>query len=115
MIRNTALALVACVSLCLAGCATTGGLSTVNTGKALAVGWASLDAAALSVDTAVQAGKLKGPQAKTVHDDLVKARDALTVADAAYHGTAGATDPAAQIAIASAAVAEITLIVSGAK
>jgi predicted nucleic acid-binding protein len=115
MIKNAALALVACASLCLAACATGGGLDTVNSGKALAVGWSSLDAAAITVDAAVQAGKLRGPAAKTVHDDLVKARDALTAADAAYHGAASTTNPGAQIAIASAAVAEITLIVSGAK
>jgi hypothetical protein len=115
MIRNTALAIVACASLCLAGCATTGGLDTVNTGKALAVGWSSLDAAAIAADAAVQAGQLKGAQARTVAADLAKARDALVAADAAYHGAAGTTDPGIQIAIASAAVAEITLIVSGAK
>jgi hypothetical protein len=115
MIKRTALALVACASLCLGACASTGGLSPLNAGKAIAVGWSSLDAAAIAVDTAVQAGRLKGAQAQIVHDDLAKARDALLAADAAYHGAAGTTDLGAQIAIASAAVAEITIIVSGVK
>lgn len=95
----------------LAACAT---VSSVDVGKALAGGWAALDGASLASTTAVQAGKLKGAKAQVVSDDLKKAAAALKIADDAYHGVNKTANPSAQIAIATAAVAEITSIVTGA-
>jgi hypothetical protein len=99
------------VLLSLTGCATT----QVNSGKTLALAWQGLDAAALSADAAVQAGKLKGSQASTVALDIRKAKAALNTATAAYTATGAVQDPAAQIAIAAAATAEITAILISTK
>lgn len=105
------LAPLALTAALLAGCATA---AAVDAGKALAAGWAALDGASLAADTAVHAGKLHGQAAATVSTDIKKAAAALKIADDAYHGANKAADPLVQIAIATAAVAEITSIVTGA-
>ena len=97
----------------LGACASTS--ASVDSGKALALVWQGLDAAAISADAAVQAGKLKGVQAATVATDLRKAKAALNTATSAYLVAGTTSNPAAQIAIATAATAEIVAIVQGLK
>ena len=91
----------------LAGCAT----AQVNAGKSLALAWQGLDAAAVSADVAVKAGKLSGSNAALVAADLRKAKAALLAATNAYTASGSTADPSAEIAIAVAATSEIVSIV----
>jgi hypothetical protein len=117
MIRNTALALVACASLCLAGCATAGGgLFAGREHRQGACDWLGEPQRCRSVGgRGGRAWQAQGRRSRHCGQGPGQGEDALQAADAAYRGAAGTTDPGIQIAIASAAVAEITLIVSGAK
>lgn len=102
------IAIISTVAL-LGGCATT----SLDTGKSLALAWQGLDAASVSADAAVHAGKLKGAQAALAAADLRKASAALTAATAAYGVAGSTTNPGQQIAIATAATAELVAIISG--
>lgn len=94
----------------LAACATT----PLDTGKALAGAWASLDAAATSAVWAAKTGRLKGSAAAQVAQDLQTASAALQIATQAYRGLDATHDPAAEILAATTAVAEILALTGGA-
>jgi len=99
----------------LAGCASTPGQSpSITEGKAIAGAWSSLKFAAETADAAVKAGVLKGDNARTVADDLTKAKDALSAADAIYAANHGA-DVSAQIAQAIALTSAVLNIVKPAQ